>query len=794
MIVIVTVVRMRVRILLPFALLHLWSTITDASNAKWPHFDKTQDGSNPAEASSTTFLDEMQPMLQHFRLSPFHMELPQNLKDFLQQCYHILLYKPPVGIVTVFAAARLILTGRIFRLYQEETEMAAEGVLRLEETKKRHRKRRSALHLDTDDRSYDSYGGVQQIRRKLCISAMNVILKENPSQKKHAAMEAIQVTYQPGGGGGDMFNHVEHMALPLATLERIIALEKEQAQATTMRMMQNNNLPLPTDADSIIEMTAKVAEIRALDALLRLSRDELLKTSSRLHRLVKYWNHRVALSSNMGYFLQAIMKESIEADRLRLAFANAAFKAEITRLGTVQHTLSDRLDDIQDQDLIMVLSKSSIVKRDLPALSRFALRWNTDGKGRLTIRYHDEDMEISSEAALQLLLTGSVQGWIDQAHKWTSRARTVISQILEDSMDSSWKSKKGHDAQLAIVQAWQRYDVQSNQIHWKTVLALVDGISEHSRVGEGRIIGIADARQWTKRIDIFGIPSSLAAVGLARLTHYYLLPKWPNIRSNLIQLYMIVWGIIEMRFWYPLKGIILDLMNKRPSLLEAFDVQNEETSLDNMLRDLGFGDGTASSRKESLIQAARQYESDLNNGLFRNAMRGRLIRLLLVQIQQLKAGLLSAMVSIDVLVEANQLNIQLLTAIPAVLLVSLGTRFFVRSLYSLRMKDIRPIHDVHAEMAALLDQMETRVLLASGESFGLSGLTPMELGDFVLNMHSYLVLLDFCSPPFSGQSCNAIHISMQQLLSMQGKSRGTNVHAVMLQLVKQKHMDLLKYL
>ena len=782
---------MRVRILLLLALLQLWSTNTDASNANWPQFDKTQDGGNPAESSSS-FLEEMHPMIQHFRLSPFHMELPQDLKNFLQQCYHILLYKPPVGIVTVLATARLILTGRIFRLYQEETKMAAEGVLRLEETKKRHRKRRSALYLDADDRSYDSYGGVQQIRRKLCMSALNIVLLQESSQTKNAAVEAIQVTYQPGGG--DMFNHVEHMALPLATLERIVALRKEQAQAPTMRMVQDNNLPLSTDADNIIQMTAKVAEIRALDSLLRLSRDELLKTSSRLHRLVKYWKHRVALSSNMGHFLQTIMKDSIEADRMRLAFANAAYKAEITRLGTVQHTLIDRPDDMQDQDLIMVLSKASNVKSNVPALSRYALRWNADGKGRFTIRYHDEDMEISSEAALQLLLTGSVQGWIDQAHKWTSQARTVISQILEDSMDRSWKSKKGQEARLAIVKAWQQYDVRNNEMHWKSVLELVDGISEHCRVGEGRSIGMVDARQWTKRLDILGIPSSLAAIGLARITHYYLLPKWPYIRANMYQIYIIAWGIIERRFWSPLQGIILDLMNKRPSLLEAFDVQNEETSLDNMLRDLGFGDGTAAARKEGLIQAARQYESDLKNGLFRNAMRGRLIRLLLVQIQQLKAGLLSAMVSIDVLVDANQLNIQLLTAIPAVLLVSLGTRFFVRSLYSLRMKDIRPIHDVHAEMATLLDQMETRVLLASGESFAFSGLTPMELGDCVLNMHSYLVLLDFCCPPFSGQSCNAIHKSMQEILSMQGKARGTNVHAVMLQLVKQKHMDLLKYL
>jgi nuclear-control-of-ATPase protein 2 len=222
-------------------------------------------------------------------------------------------------------------------------------------------------------------------------------------------------------------------------------------------------------------------------------------------------------------------------------------------------------------------------------------------------------------------------------------------------------------------------------------------------------------------------------------------------------------------------------MNKTPSLLEAFDVKNEEMSLDNMLRDLGFGDGTEAARKEGLIQAARQYESDLKNGLFRNAMRGRLIRLLLVQIQQLKAGLLSALASIDILVAANRLNIQLLTAIPAVLLVTFGTRLFLRSLYSLRMKDIRPIQDVHAEMAELLDRMETRLLLGA--------LTPVELGEFVLTMHSYLVLLDYCSPPFPGRSCDAIRKSMQDMLQQSRDLQGGVLH-----LIKQKHMDLLKYL
>jgi hypothetical protein len=35
-------------------------------------------------------------------------------------------------------------------------------------------------------------------------------------------------------------------------------------------------------------------------------------------------------------------------------------------------------------------------------------------------------------------------------------------------------------------------------------------------------------------------------------------------------------------------------------------------------------------------------------------------------------------------------------------------------------------------------------------------------------MHQYLVILDFCSPPFPAKGCDSIHFSMQDLL-MQGQ-------------------------
>ena len=158
-----------------------------------------------------------------------------------------------------------------------------------------------------------------------------------------------------------------------------------------------------------------------------------------------------------------------------------------------------------------------------------------------------------------------------------------------------------------------------------------------------------------------------------------------------------------------------------------------------------------------------------------------MVHLLLIKLQQLKTGSLQSMGSIDNLMDSNRLNIQLLAMIPAVLLVTFGTQLFFRALYSLRSRDIVGLASAKAEMGDLLKKMERCILLASYEedvfkthdvdpvmpSLSMT-LAPDELGKFVLHMHSYLVLLDLCSPPFPTKACDSIHTGMQDLL-MQGQ-------------------------
>jgi hypothetical protein len=112
-------------------------------------------------------------------------------------------------------------------------------------------------------------------------------------------------------------------------------------------------------------------------------------------------------------------------------------------------------------------------------------------------------------------------------------------------------------------------------------------------------------------------------IGLARLSHEVLEPKWPVIQTSLLQGYEIASTIFKKRVWSPFRDIVVNLISRKNTLLlEFFDVTNEVTSLDNMLRDLGFGDGTEATRQEALILASRRYELDLKHGLTGSAVPG----------------------------------------------------------------------------------------------------------------------------------------------------------------------------
>jgi len=156
---------------------------------------------------------------------------------------------------------------------------------------------------------------------------------------------------------------------------------------------------------------------------------------------------------------------------------------------------------------------------------------------------------------------------------------------------------------------------------------------------------LSDFTDWFKQVDFTAVPSSLATLIASLVIHETLKPRWSIIVAIFLPTSDIVKGILDRRFYTPVRDIVLDLMNRRPRL---------ETSLENMLRDLGIVDNTAIyNRAQVLTKMAGMYEEQLRNYPIRGVFRSQMVRLLLIQIHQLKTDLLVAMGTIDDLVDAN---------------------------------------------------------------------------------------------------------------------------------------------
>jgi len=324
-----------------------------------------------------------------------------------------------------------------------------------------------------------------------------------------------------------------------------------------------------------------------------------------------------------------------------------------------------------------------------------------------------------------------------------------------------------------------------------------------------------------KRLDALNLSPHILKIYLSYIIHTIIAPKWPFILVNIRKSWRMLGDIFEFRFYDPVIGIVNDLFdgrvsNKGSSLLDGYDLKNEEFGLDNMLRDLGVlnnnnhksnnnNENSSSSststttksqkRVEALAAASRLYEKEVAGGAVRNVLRGNLLQLMLVQIQQLKAAMLGAIGSIDALVDSNKLNAQLLAAVPALLLVTVGTRVFFEALVRLRTQNVDGLDAAHAEMTARLRNAERGLVNAAarrrdggggggggvrqeqydgGEGRGRKGmvitnndLRPRELGSFMVQVHLYLMLLDYTSPPFSRNVGDAIHAGLQALLAVE---------------------------
>jgi len=739
-----------------------------------------------------------------------------------------------------------------------------------QQIKKRKRKRRSktrkgrSFDLDGGDRSYSNFGGIETVRVRACQEGLRSALsmpvkvesassledddsnrrgqslfgvkytrndksitsadesgetKEDYQKDIETALTALQLSCPPKGSR-EYF--VEQSADALSALSKYTTPTYNNK---TTRNRKSKDQPTPSIDEQNIQLllhySSKLIELRVLDALLRTLRDRHLIVSTRLKRTRDYWKWHVNLTGGwLGRLSQSIRQQVMtvfpelrrdegfrDRNQREYELATATWERELEMLGKAEKLLLARPTEIDVSDLLTVTGDDN---------SRPSW-WSSLSNSRDDPSLNTSKPSMSQ--TIRLLLQSKNRIWLKQTEQWTRHAREAIQFSLDETISSSFSTQdidKVQGEELKVVYSesrflkrWAAHDESTSDVlSWLNVLTLVDYAASPRRAGEKRHFQISSITSQIKRYDVLGIPSSaLLLFGANSLHDKVIAPHKQEIVDFVKSIFTAVWGIFEFRFYTPMKDIVLDLLNRRPRMVDPFALLNEQTSLDNMLMDLGVGDGTAASRSAALAAASRMYESEVSGGAIRGILRGRVAQLMLIQIQQLKADLLQAMDQIDNLVDANRLNVQLVASIPAVLILVYGTRALYLFWTSIRMKDFKLPHDIHSEMSDYLKKIEECLVLSN---YHLDGdipeegsseapiarteafLRPKEMGKLLLLVHSYLNLLDYMSPPFPKKTCDSIHQSIQNLL-MQGQM-STARQLELLKVIQSKHDDLLKSL
>ena len=428
------------------------------------------------------------------------------------------------------------------------------------------------------------------------------------------------------------------------------------------------------------------------------------------------------------------------------------------------------------------------------------------------------------------------------------------------------------NAQLSCLETWKAHGDSDG---WLAALSLVDGLPQAQRAQRYLLPGYSYLYGHFR-----AIPGSVISVAAATGVHYALKPHWAQVVSYGKAARAVAAGVWGKRFYTPGREIVLDLLNRQPRLSDAAALEDSESSLASMLKDfaeeqrgrLG-GGGRKLDRAAELAEVSRAYEAEIKRGAVKTIFRGKLVRLILIQMQLLKTESLKAMGALDDLVDANRLNMQLLACGPAVLLCFGSSRFFFNLLNMIRSRGVRSLRRVHAQMGRTLNQLERCLVLAgsprptsadelssvgvgggvggggggggetrqgargrkdapnkgrsssswlwrkaSGEkgsqghaeasataaSHGLlhddcadggspkQSLHGAELGEFVLHVHSYLVLLDYSALAYPKGAADAIHHELQDLLR-QGEL-SVKQQSDLLRSIKDRHAELLKAL
>ena len=106
-----------------------------------------------------------------------------------------------------------------------------------------------------------------------------------------------------------------------------------------------------------------------------------------------------------------------------------------------------------------------------------------------------------------------------------------------------------------------------------------------------------------------------------------------------------------------------------------------------------------------------QYDKEIRSAV-RNVFSGKIVRMLLIQIQFIKKELLVAMEAIDDLFNANKVNLQILAVIPALFSTYFLYRFCLYVVATVMSRRISSTAGAHANLRKILRDVERLLILA----------------------------------------------------------------------------------
>ena len=719
------------------------------------------------------------------------------------------LYKPPVGIVAVLVVSRLVLSGRLFR-WRATRGTSNIGMLLDPAVARLWRKQKNNRHSSSSSSSSttmtglarDDYttleGGMDAARCELILSATDLSFRPcaAPSWFRSLRKGLLEVEAADGTNNSK-----------LDFVEKLSSILDKKPVGTVSSM----DFPLHSTGQSIpgfvtdfhgenesgqIEDAARtLVESRAVDAMLRLCRNHSLQRLQRLRRLRFLYELRIRWRKGLPPCLGLSTPKRMRRLRRQLADLKLDLHLEFVRLGDLMAMLGTRPPNMSDNDI---------------ANCRLQLRRTKQLIRQLT---SVDDLVIDSQEAWRAVYDEDLFEWTNDTRAWIRRAKQHLYKTMSERDDDPTLSTYSSCREVLI--RWR--DDRDEPGVWAAAASCLrqyttDQDQAITSTTRSESVGTTVLR-FTNAVDVCGIPSSLASVGLAAGAHRLLTPTWNRVVSTLNQ--GLPWAAERFRrqVLLPFGRVVAAYSrNNKPlsPLMGLLDADNEEESLDNMLKNLGFGKGSGEDRNEALRSATRSYEKLINRGIVTNLVRGRLFRLTLMQVVQLKAGLLRALEEIDTLVQATQLNVRIIAAIPAVLLVMVTTRFLVRAVVTYQVRDIRPLRSVCEGMGGYLYEMEKLLVSAqknahpersqqNGFDLGAAPLhgrtiplelSPADFGRFVLHAHEYLVLLDHCSSLLQARSSAFIRTSLRQLLEQPVRQLTRDAQISLLRLIREKHAEL----